>query len=91
MRVRLHGILRKVVGVKEIILDYEELTLDKLFHYLTEHYKGLAHYIFKNGEKLSIRGIIILINGRHAMFQGGLKAVIKRGDVVDLIPPVHGG
>ncbi len=37
------------------------------------------------------KGFIILINGRHAEFLGGLHAIIRDGDTIDVFPQSGGG
>jgi molybdopterin synthase sulfur carrier subunit len=37
------------------------------------------------------KGIVILINGRSIAFLGGMKAVLRAGDVISVFPPVYGG
>lgn len=91
MLVRLYGPMVKAAGSKELNLDCRVLELRELLTMLVNKYPGLNEYIvIKDGEIL-LRGVTILINGRHAMFQGGFKAEIHGGDVVDIIPPVRGG
>jgi molybdopterin converting factor small subunit len=35
--------------------------------------------------------LIILVNGRHNRFVGGLETSLKEGDVVDLLTAIGGG
>lgn len=94
IRVRFFTTLREVAGKREVEVDAQDEGMDIL---------NLMHFLFgKLGEdfKRSImdpetgsirRYIKIMVNGRDIEFLNGLKTLVKKGDVVQLFPPIGGG
>jgi molybdopterin converting factor small subunit len=71
---------------KELIIDASEsATLKDVLDAVPE----LRSLIVE--QDLLKKGFIILINGRHAEFLGGLHAIVRDGDTVDVFPHSGGG
>jgi molybdopterin converting factor small subunit len=71
---------------KELIIDASEsATLKDVLDAVPE----LRSLIVE--QDLLKKGFIILINGRHAEFLGGLHAIVRDGDTVDVFPQSGGG
>jgi molybdopterin converting factor small subunit len=71
---------------KELIIDASEsATLKDVLDAVPE----LKSLIVE--QDLLKKGFIILINGRHAEFLGGLHAIVRDGDTVDVFPQSGGG
>jgi molybdopterin converting factor small subunit len=71
---------------KELIIDASEsATLRDVLDAVPE----LKSLIVE--QDLLKKGFIILINGRHAEFLGGLHAIVRDGDTVDVFPQSGGG
>lgn len=92
--VRLYGILRELTGyeVLTIELNSEKTYLCDVIARLLNVYPGLSQFIKLEGEGIiEVKGVTVIVNGRHAVFLGGERTVVKDGDVIDLVPPLHGG
>jgi|YelNatPaOPRAMG01_1025707.scaffolds.fasta_scaffold03028_8 molybdopterin converting factor small subunit len=71
---------------KELIIDASEsATLKDVLDAVPE----LKSLIVE--QDLLKKGFIILINGRHAEFLGGLHAIVRDGDTIDVFPQSGGG
>ncbi len=83
---RVYGALREKLGwsSREVMLK-GSATLGNLL----EKIPDLSEYIVRDGELSEY--FIVLINGKHAQFLGGLRARLKNGDEVDIFPPGAGG
>lgn len=92
--IRLYGVLRDIAGRESITVEFdtEQTLLHEVIAKLLGASPGLSQFIKLNVDRaVEVRGVTVIINGRHAVFLGGEKALIKDGDVIDLIPPLHGG
>ena len=81
--VDLRGGIRKSVGLSQINLEKERISLDEMISYLAKEY-NLIHEIKKNE-------IMVAINGVDSSILGGGQARIFSGDVVTILTIVHGG
>ena len=81
--VDLRGGIRKSVGLSQINLEKERISLDEMISYLAKEY-NLIHEIKKNE-------IMVAINGVDSSILGGGQARILSGDVVTILTIVHGG
>ncbi|MEM2009940.1 MAG: MoaD/ThiS family protein [Thermosphaera sp.] len=93
IRIRVYGMLKELVGREELTvsLDSERIILISVIEKVLEQYPQLGEFIELVDDDVRVRGVSILLNGRHVMFLGGSKAVIHNNDVLDLIPPMRGG
>ncbi len=90
--IRFYGVLKEVVKERlELDLKSNETLLVDLIKEILREYPALSNYIMIGEEGVVVRGVSVLINGRHVMFLGGDKALIRDGDVIDILPPLHGG
>ncbi len=90
--VRFYGVLREIISEKlELDIPSSGVPLIDLFSEILRKYPALGEYIRVNERGVEVRGVTILVNGRHVAFLGGDKAVIRSGDVIDVLPPLHGG
>ena len=89
--VHLYGDLRQALSQKEMVAYLKKgTTLEGLLHHLA---KKLERRAGDEGAGLQriMGGNVILVNGRHHNFTGGLKTVLVEDTVVDVIPPLLGG
>ncbi|MCC6011175.1 MAG: MoaD/ThiS family protein [Desulfurococcaceae archaeon] len=90
--VRFYGMLREIISEKlEVEVPSSGVLFIDLVSEILRKYPALGEYIAMNEKGVEVRGITILVNGRHIVFLGGDKAVIRSGDVIDVLPPLHGG
>lgn len=87
---RFYGILREIVGEK-LELQYSEIPFIELISEILRKYPGLNEYIVITEKGIEVKGVTILVNGRSIVFLGGEKALIRNGDKIDVLPPLHGG
>lgn len=90
--IRFYGILKDIVKEKlELNIESSEISFLDLITEVLKKYPTLGNFIRTSNEGIEVRGLSILVNGRHIIFLGGDKALIRNGDVVDILPPLHGG
>ncbi|MGB9828054.1 MoaD/ThiS family protein [Thermosphaera chiliense] len=91
--VRLYGALKDVAGREVLALEPKNhsLILIDLIKEILRIHPPLNEFITIRDERIEVKGLTILVNGRHVMFLGGDTAVVNDGDVVDILPPLHGG
>ncbi|WP_448577849.1 MoaD/ThiS family protein [Thermosphaera sp.] len=91
--VRFYGVLKDIVGREVLTLEVNNsgLILIDLIKEILRNHPSLSEFITIRDERIEVKGLTILINGRHAMFLGGDNAMLNDGDVVDILPPLHGG
>ena len=84
--ITVYGALRDKLGWKQKTIEFhgDNTKLKDLVSKVPE-----LKFIVK-GDKL-VEGFIILINGIHAQFRGGINAIIKDGDEISIFPPGAGG
>ncbi len=87
IRVNIYMTLREKLGWNTRIVELKsgENRLSNLLEKLPRLAEELEAYREKGYEP------VILVNGRHHVFLGGLDAVLSDGDVVDVFPPAAGG
>ena len=79
----MRGGIRKSIGLPQLHLEEERISLDEMISYLAKKY-NLSHEI-KNNE------IMVAINGVDSSILGGGQAIISSGDIVTILTIVHGG
>ncbi|MEO3992783.1 MAG: MoaD/ThiS family protein [Desulfurococcaceae archaeon TW002] len=90
--VRFYGVLRELVKERlELSMRSSEVLFLDLIKEILKEYPALEDFVKVSEERVEVRGINMLVNGRHIMFLGGDKALIRDGDVIDVLPPLHGG
>lgn len=90
--VRFYGVLKELVKERlELSTGSSEILFIDLIKEILKEYPSLSNYVKVGEEGVEVKGVSVLVNGRHIMFLGGEKALIRDGDVVDVLPPLHGG
>jgi MoaD family protein len=83
--------LSKVIGKKELSVNFEGETVNDLIGYIVKRYGRKAEEAFLNEEgKLDIT-IQVLLNGREWITHDRLDTVLKDGDSVALMLMIAGG
>jgi MoaD family protein len=89
--VRFFAALREIVGKKEELLEFQsnEVTVENVLKRLTKlHGREFAEYIY-DAQTNEVRSYLqMLVNEKSTIT---LKAKLKDGDVLAIIPPVGGG
>jgi len=90
--VKLYGVLRDLVGreILELSCEYDECVLYRIFEKIVRTYPELKNYINVVNKEIYVRGVSIIINGRHIMFYD-INEIIKEDLLIDILPPVSGG
>jgi len=85
--ITVYGILREKLGwrSKEVVFKGDKITFRELLD-VEPKLKSLMI----QGANL-IDDYIILLNGVHLQFKGGLNAVLRDGDEISIFPPGGGG
>jgi molybdopterin converting factor small subunit len=90
--VRFYGVLKEIINEKlELEVPSDGILFINLINEILQKYAPLSEYIIVTEKGVEVKGVTILVNGRHIMFLGGDKAVIRSGDIIDILPPLHGG
>jgi len=91
--VRFHGYFSEEIGFKETMLELKEdnCTLSHVVEKLTEVFGEKAGFIKRRISSPDGARLIILVNGRNAIYTGWLNTEIRDGDRIDIIPPLVGG
>ncbi len=87
--VEVFSLLRKKLGWdrKEIHMDSSEAKLIDVLKNIPELYQ----LVVDESKKDIAEGFLVLVNGIHVQFCGGLKAVVRDGDTISIFPPAAGG
>ena len=83
-KIKLYANLRKIAGVKEIIL--EGSCLNQVMKRLVLSHPGLEGIIFENEQFLSHN--IVTLNGYHVT---DFSVSLKDEDTISIFPPISGG
>lgn len=91
--VRLLATLKDLAGRDYITLNFEsQVTLKDLLRRLSDVIEKRArNRLFKYGSMELQSDIIILVNDIEIGVLNGLETVLKDGDIVSILPTVHGG
>ncbi len=90
MLIRFFATIREITREKEVVWDKPAPTLHDLLTDLCAHYgPGLEKWCL-DGDELG-PSIIILVNGRDARHQGGIRTPLSPGDAISIFPMVAGG
>ncbi|GEM_PF-145688 len=90
--VEVFATLRDRLGwsLKSIEFSGDEVTLEDLLRSVKDLYDLLINDLGGDLSNL-LENYLVFINGIHAQFRGGLKAVLRDNDKVSIFPPVAGG
>jgi len=87
--IEIYASLREKLGwqYRVVELDGLEAKLVDVLRSVPELYSVVVNEL----ESGIARGFIVLINGMHAEFCGGLEARVRDGDTISIFPPAAGG
>ena len=81
--VKLLGGARKIVGKDQVSLEMQSIRVSEILETLCS--------MSSNPDILNLSNMLITVNGTELSILGGLNAQVKDGDVVSIVPVVHGG
>jgi len=81
VKIRLYSHLAQVLGTREIQLQASDLS---------ELLQKISNKFGPGGRK-RVQSALVLVNGKEANISDGCMITLKKGDEVDLLPPVAGG
>ncbi|MGH9909551.1 MAG: MoaD/ThiS family protein [Nitrososphaerales archaeon] len=81
--VKLLGGARKIVGKDQVSLEMQSIRVSEILETLCS--------MSSNPDILNSSNMLIAVNGTELSILGGLNAQVKDGDVVSIVPVVHGG
>ena len=81
--VKLLGGARKIVGKDQVSLEMQSIRVSEILETLRS--------MSSNSDILNSSNMLIAVNGTELSILGGLNAQVKDGDVVSIVPVVHGG
>ena len=82
--IKLLGGAKKSFSTDKLEIDIDSISVSKLIEHLQER-------IPKNLPQLDVKNMLIAINGIDSSTLEGLATVLKDGDVISIIPVIHGG
>lgn len=80
--------LREKLGWSKKEVNFNENYI--IFKHLLDYTNELKQYLIDEKGDMA-KGYIILVNGRHIEFTGGLQTKLKDGDEIVIFPPSGGG
>ncbi len=81
--VKLLGGARKIIGKEKISIERQSIKVNEILNMLRSMSPGSDNFNSTN--------MLIVVNGAESSILGGLDARVKDGDVVSIVPVVHGG
>ena len=84
IKIKLLGGAKKSFSTDKLEIDNDPLTISQLIELLQKS-------IPKNLPQLDVKNMLIAINGVDSSTLEGFATVLKDGDIVSIIPMVHGG
>jgi molybdopterin converting factor small subunit/tRNA threonylcarbamoyladenosine modification (KEOPS) complex Cgi121 subunit len=82
--IKLLGGAKKSFSTDKLEIENDEISVSKLIELLQER-------IPKNLPQLDVKNMLIAINGIDSSTFKGLTTILKDGDVISIIPVIHGG
>lgn len=82
--VKLLGGAKKSFGLDQILVDLQDAAIRDLLDHLVSIKP-------KSTPELDIKNMLIAVNGADSSAMDGLETIIRDGDVVSIIPIIHGG
>ncbi|MGI0026552.1 MAG: KEOPS complex subunit Cgi121 [Nitrosopumilaceae archaeon] len=82
--IKLLGGAKKSFSTDKLEIDNDSISVSKLIDLLQEK-------IPKNLPQLDVKNMLIAINGIDSSSMEGLATILKDGDVISIIPVIHGG
>ena len=84
IKVKLLGGAKKSFPTDKLEIENDSMTIFKLIEFLQRR-------ISKNLPQLDVKNMLIAVNGIDSSTLEGLETILKDGDVVSIIPVIHGG
>jgi len=75
--------MKTAIGKNSILIYESEITLKDIFKELLKKSKDAKIVDEKN--------LMIAVNGVDSSIIGGIDAVVKTGDIITIVPIIHGG
>ena len=82
--IKLLGGAKKSLSTDKLEIDIDSISVSRLIELLQQR-------ITKNLPQLDIKNMLIAINGIDSSTLEGLATILKDGDVISIIPVIHGG
>ena len=83
INVKLLGGAKRVIGKDRLEIQKQNAKLHEIV--------AMLHSMSSNSNIFSANNLLIVINGVESSMLGGLDATVKDGDVISIVPVVHGG
>ena len=92
MKVRFFTLLRQKIGIDEIDIEADQITVKELLHKTADAIKDniIIEKLLEPDGSVK-RGNIILVNGLNIFSLDKLNTVVKKDDVISLFPAGGGG
>jgi MoaD family protein len=81
--VKLLGGARKIVGKDQVEIEAQSIKVKEIIEMLRS--------MSPNSDIFNSANMLIVVNGAELSILGGLEAQVNDGDVVSVVPVVHGG
>ena len=81
--VKLLGGAKRIIGKDHVSIEKQNAKLNDIVEILRS--------MSSNNDIFSSSNMLIVVNGVESSMLGGLEAQVKDGDVVSIVPVVHGG
>jgi len=83
INVKLLGGAKRVIGKDHLEIEKQNAKLHEIV--------AMLHSMSSNTNIFHTDNLLIVINGIESSMLGGLDATVKDGDVISIVPVVHGG
>ena len=77
------GGAKKIVGKEQISIKAENISVNEILMMLRS--------MFPNSHVLTSTNMLIVVNDMELSLLGGLGAKVSNGDIISIVPVVHGG
>jgi molybdopterin converting factor small subunit len=92
VKIRFYGALREIIKTDSIEFVFDKkINLIELFEKMINKYPQLSEFIEIRDENLYVRGLSIIVNGRHIIFLDLRNHELQEDSIIDILPPVKGG
>lgn len=82
--IKLFGGAKKSFGTEKIIIEQDDLTIQALLEYLLKNKP-------KSAAELDVNNLLVVVNGVDSSAIEGKSTILKTGDIISIIPVIHGG
>ncbi len=81
--VKLLGGARKIIGKDQVAIEAQSIKVNEIIK--------MIRSMSSNSDIFNTANMLIVVNGVELSLLGGLEAQVNDGDVVSVVPVVHGG